>query len=466
MAGQLAARTRALVSRLPLVRSRDALPVDVLPALRLGGKLTLPGDKSISHRALMLALLAEGETRITGAGDGEDVRSTAGIVTALGADVLRTRRPDRNVDYVVVSRGARRVRFAGDLWCGNSGTTMRLVAGILAGLDVNANLDGDASLERRPMSRVVEPLRAMGADIEAGQPDGTGGLAVTGPRPLRAIDWTTPVASAQVKSSILLAALAAQGTTVVRQPVPTRDHTERMLRARGVPVRSRVEADGSSTVELDGPATVRAVDQVVPGDPSAAAFWLVAGSIHPDAELRIRGVGVNPTRRAAIDLLRRMGASIEEDGVGAEGDGDGVGEPIADLVVRSAALEGIEVSPAETAAAIDEIPVLCLAATQARGRSVIRGAGELRHKESDRIAGIVDGLGRLGARITADGDDLVVDGPVRLCGGTVDSLGDHRLAMTFAVAGLVATDRTTIQDADSVGISYPGFFADLERIRS
>jgi 3-phosphoshikimate 1-carboxyvinyltransferase len=340
---------------------------------------------------------------------------------------------------------------------------MRLFAGILAGLQVNVNLDGDASLRSRPMDRVIEPLRAMGAEIEGPDPgDDRPDMAVIGVQSLRPIDWTTPVASAQVKSAILFAGLRASGTTVVRQSIATRDHTERMLRARGVPVRSGVGEAGGSVVEIDGLADVAAVDQVVPGDPSAAAFWLVAAAIHADAQLLLRGVGVNPTRRAVIELLRRMGASIEERG---EPD-DGVGEPIADLRTESSDLEAIEVSAAQTAAAIDEIPVLCLAATQARGQTVIRGVGELRHKESDRVAGIVDGLTRLGARITANGDDIVINGTTELRGTTVDSLGDHRLALTFAIAGLIATGTTTIIGADCVSISYPTFFADLERIRS
>jgi len=270
------------------------------------------------------------------------------------------------------------------------------------------------------------------------------------------------VPSAQVKSAILLAALAATGTTTVRESVPTRDHTERMLRARGVAVRSTADGAGGAIVELDGPVQVAPKSEAIPGDPSAAAFWLVAAAIHPDSELNLRAVGVNPTRRAVIDALRGMGASIEELG---EPD-DGVGEPIADLRVASSELRAIELTPAETASAIDEVPVLCLAATQARGRSVIRGAGELRHKESDRIAGIVEGLRALGARISVDGDDIVIDGPVALRGAAVDSLGDHRLAMTFAIAGLIARGPTTIDGGDSVSISYPTFFADLERIRS
>jgi 3-phosphoshikimate 1-carboxyvinyltransferase len=236
-----------------------------------------------------------------------------------------------------------------------------------------------------------------------------------------------------------------------------------MLRARGIPVRSMTEGDAGTVVEVDGRSPIRAVDERIPGDPSAAAFWLVAGAAHPDAELLIRNVGVNPTRRLVIDLLARMGARIEERTLVAD---DGKGEPMADLLVRSSDLHAIDIGPAEVAGAIDEIPILCLAATQALGRTTIRGAGELRHKESDRLAGIAAGLGALGARISADGDDLTIDGPTRLKGATTDSLNDHRLAMTFAIAGLIATSRTTVGRPASADISYPGFFAELERIRS
>ena len=446
--------------------------IDVRPPARLDGDLRLPGDKSISHRALMLALLAEGESTIRGAGDGADVRSTAGIVAALGAEVERAPGAGPNVDYRVRSGGVGGVREpARTLDCGNSGTSLRLFAGILAGQPVRATLDGDASLRTRPIARIIEPLRAMGATLHASDGDSRAPLTVTGRDPLRAVDWSTPVPSAQVKSSILLAGLRADGTTTVRESVATRDHTERMLRVRGVAVRSARGVDGGAVIEIEGGAMLQVRDEQVPGDPSAAAFWLVAGTIHPAARLRVRAVGVNPTRRAVIDLLRRMGAAIDEEAIdGTTGEllaaGAGDGEPIADLVVRSSALEAIELQPAETAAAIDEIPILCLAATQARGRTVIRGAGELRHKESDRIAGIVDGLTALGARIEARGDDIVVDGPTSLRGNAVDSRGDHRLALTFAIAGLIAGGHTTIGDAASVSISYPTFFADLERIRS
>jgi 3-phosphoshikimate 1-carboxyvinyltransferase len=273
------------------------------------------------------------------------------------------------------------------------------------------------------------------------------------------------VPSAQVKSAILLAGLRANGRTTVREAVATRDHTERMLRARGVPVEREDAPDGRVAWTVQGGISVQTVDERVPGDVSAAAFWLVAGATHPDAELTLRDVGINPTRRAVIDLLRSMGADIEEHPRDPAPD-DGVGEPVADLVVRSSALRAIELGPADVAAAIDEIPVLCLAASAASGTTVIRGAGELRHKESDRIAGVADGLGAMGARISIDGDDIRIDGGTALHGASTDSLDDHRLAMTFAVAGLLASGDTSVARPGSAAVSYPGFFDDLERVRA
>jgi len=438
---------------------------EIAPAARLEGELVLPGDKSISHRALMFALLADGESRIRDAGDGADVRSTAAIARALGARVERESGEAGNVNYTVTATGGAGLRRpSGVLDCGNSGTSLRLFAGIVASHPIEAILDGDASLRQRPMARVIEPLTAMGARVE-GARDGRPPLVVAGHRRLQPIDWQTPVPSAQVKSAILLAALAATGTTTLRESVATRDHTERMLRARGVPIRATSADDGGAVVQVDGPAAVAAADERVPGDPSAAAFWLVAGAIHADADLVVRRVGMNPTRRAAVDFLSLMGAVIDERPIG-EGSAAGEGEPVADLRVRSSDLRAIQLMPADTARAIDEIPILCLAATQARGRTVIRGAGELRHKESDRIDGIVTGLSALGARISVDGDDLVIDGPTPLRGSVVDSRNDHRLALTFAIAALVAEGTTSVLDASSVAISFPTFFADLERIRS
>ncbi len=443
-------------------------------ATRLRGRLRVPPDKSISHRALLLAAAAEGTSRIAHASGALDPRSTAACLRALGVSIeaegpSRATEPRGAVDWRVDSPGWSAWRAPdGHLDCGNSGTTMRLLAGLLAGTTLDVRLDGDASLRGRPMGRVAEPLRAMGAMV-----DGAGGgtrppLRVVGHRPLRSIEWTTAVPSAQVKSAILLAGLAAAGVTSVTEATATRDHTERMLRARGVQVGSEmVGATGAHLVSIAGGQAVRALDETVPGDVSAAAFWLVAGAAHPDAELMLEGVGVNPTRRAVMDLLRAMGASIEET---PRADLD-EGEPTADLVVRSSALEALDVSAADVARCIDEIPVLALAAACARGRSRFSGAGELRHKESDRLVGIMEGLCALGTDVTLDGDDLVIQGGAGrtafgLRGATVHSLADHRLAMTFAVAGLVASGTTAIDAASSAAVSYPGFFADLERVRA
>lgn len=464
--------------------------VVVTPAARLRGELVLPGDKSVSHRALMLATLAAGESRIDGAGDGADVRSTAAVCRALGATVERLDHEAdggpsarATVSYVVRSPGVEGLREpTADLDCGNSGTSLRLFAGIVAGLPFQTVLDGDDSLRRRPVARIIEPLRAMGATLHARSADSLPPLTVVGRRPLVAVDRWTPVPSAQVKSAILLAALRADGRTTVRETVATRDHTERMLRARGVEVRTErldpADADGRTgamAISVDGGRTMTAIDERVPGDVSAAAFWLVAAAVHPDADLTLRGVGVNPTRRAVIDLLRAMGADITEtpvapraaDVVGNDGAAaDGIGEPLADLRVRSSELRAIDLGPAEVAAAIDELPILCLAAAYAAGTTTIRGAGELRNKESDRIAGTRDGLAALGADVAVDGDDLRITGGRPLSGATVDSLDDHRLAMTFAVAGLGAAGRTTVLRPTSASISYPSFFDDLGRVIS
>lgn len=386
-------------------------------------------------------------------------------MAALGAEVDRRPGDGPTVIYRIVSPGADGLREPDSvLDCGNSGTSLRLSAGMLAGLPMTTTLDGDDSLRRRPVARIIEPLRSMGAELHARRNDSLPPVTVVGRTPLRAIEFATPVPSAQVKSAILLAGLRADGLTTVRESVATRDHTERMLRSRGVPVERTGSADGEVTVTVEGGLTVHAVTERVPGDVSAAAFWLVAGAIHPDAELVLRDVGVNPTRRAVIDILRSMGADIDERPVGPAD--DGVGEPMADLVVRSSVLRAVELGPANVAAAIDEIPVLCLAAAAATGTTVIRGAGELRHKESDRIDGVAAGLRALGARVEVDGDDIRIVGGAALDGAETDSLDDHRLAMTFAIAGLVAKGVTTIGRPGSAAVSYPSFFDDLERVRA
>ena len=447
----------------------------------LRGEPRLPGDKSISHRALLLSALAEGECTISGAGDGRDVGATAAIVAALGARVERLNADGLNVDYKVASPGADGLHEPeGVLDCRNSGTSLRLCAGVLAGLPFFSVLDGDASLRTRPVARIIEPLRLMGAALYSRRSDSLPPLVVIGRPGLHAIDFTTRVPSAQVKSAILLAGLRAEGRTTVRETVATRDHTERMLRSRGIEVRREPAANsggGSVAWTLEGGGRLRSIDERVPADPSAAVFWLVAGTIHPAAELTLRSVGVNPTRRAAIDFLLRMGADIDEFAVSGAGDyigdapaGDApaaeapAGEPLADLTVRSSELRGIDLGSEEVAAAIDEIPILCLAATQARGRTTIRGAGELRNKESDRIAGTVAGLIALGAHMEVAGDDIIIDGPTPLVGAATETLDDHRLAMTFAVAGLIASGTTTIDLAESAAVSYPGFFIELERL--
>ncbi len=440
-------------------------------ATRLRGRLRMPPDKSISHRALLLAAMATGTSRIANASGALDPRSTAACLRALGV-TIEGEEQDGAVDWRITSPGRAAWRTPdGPLDCGNSGTTMRLLTGLLGGTALDATLDGDASLRGRPMRRVAEPLRAMGATVDGAGDATLPPLRVVGRTPLRSIDWTTAVPSAQVKSAILLAGLAAGGVTSVTEATATRDHTERMLRARGVQVRSEAVAgatgDGAQRVSIAGGQTVRPLDQTVPGDISAAAFWLVAGAVHPDAELVLEGVGVNPTRRAVIDLLRAMGASITESASG----GVETGEPTATLTVRSSDLAAIDASAGDVARCIDEVPVLALAAACARGPSRFSGAGELRHKESDRLVGIMEGLCALGADVTLDGDDLVVQGGAGrtafgLRGATVQSLADHRLAMTFAVAGLVASGTTAIDAASSAAISYPGFFSDLERLRA
>ncbi len=450
-------------------RSTDVAAVP--QATRLRGRLRMPPDKSISHRALLLAAVAQGTSRITNASGALDPRSTAACLRALGVSIEGEER-DASVDWRVESPGWSAWRApAGLLDCGNSGTTMRMLAGLLAGTALEVTLDGDASLRGRPMRRVAEPLRAMGATVGGAGEETRAPLRVTGGRPLRSIDWTTAVPSAQVKSAVLLAGLAADGITTMTEATATRDHTERMLRARGVEVASEAVggggSDGAQRVSIAGGQVVRPLDETVPGDVSAAAFWLVAGAAHPDAELVLEGVGVNPSRRAVIDLLRAMGASITETPAG----GPDGGEPTATVTVRSSALAALDMSAADVARCIDEIPALALAAACARGRSRFDGASELRHKESDRLVGIMEGLCALGADVTLDGDDLVIQGGAGrtafgLRGASVHSLADHRLAMTFAVAGLVASGTTAIDAASSAAISYPGFFSDLERVRA
>jgi len=412
------------------------------PVHGLHGELVMPGDKSVSHRAVMLSALADGVSRVTGFLEGEDTRATARIFGQMGVRI-ETPSSGERVVHGVGLRGLRAPE--GVLDCGNSGTAMRLLCGVMAGQAFDSVLTGDASLSKRPMRRVTGPLASMGAVIETTEA-GTPPLRVRGGRALRGVDHASPIASAQVKSAVLLAGLYADGETVVTEPRPTRDYTERMLRAFGWPV-----AFEPGRARLSGGHALRATDIVVPADFSSAAFFIVAASIVPGSELVLRNVGMNPRRTGLLHVLRAMGANIMEQDVR-----DAGGEPVADLVVRHASLRGIEVPVEHVADMIDEFPALFVAAACAEGVTTVHGAEELRVKESDRIAVMATGLRALGARIGETRDGAMIEGGT-LHGGAVESHGDHRIAMAFAVAGAVAGGKVTIRDCANVATSFPGF---------
>lgn len=403
------------------------------------GTVKVPGDKSISHRSLILGAIADGESTVRGLSEGADVQSTASCLRAMGVEID---------DGTIHGRGMRGLHAASlPLDCGNSGTTMRLLAGLLAPQDFESELTGDESLSRRPMDRVVTPLREMGA--HAAWPP----LRVGGETHVHGIEYATPVPSAQVKSAVLLAGLYADGQTTVLEPVRTRDHTEVMLGAMGANVTVAGLRVSVQCAEHLHPLHIH-----VPGDFSAAAFWLAAGGIVGGSDIRLLGVGVNPTRTAFADLLSSLGVRIDRANARLE-----AGEAVADLRVR--AVDGVRPLRVEhdlAAQMIDELPVLAVAATQAQGTSVISGAAELRVKESDRLYAMEEGLRAMGADITASEDGWVINGPRYLEGARVDSGGDHRVAMALAVAGLIADGKTEIENAECVDISYPGFFDDLE----
>ena len=411
------------------------------PVAALRGHARVPGDKSISHRALMLGGLAEGESRISGFLPSADCLATLGCLRALGIDV----ETHDATTLTLRGRGLHGLQApAVPLNCVRSGTTMRLLAGILAGQVFETTLSGDSQLLRRPMRRVAEPLQRMGADIET--VDGHAPLTIRG-HPLHGFDHALPVASAQVKSALLLAGLYAEGPTTVRQPGPARDHTERMLAAMG----AAIEVAGL-TVTLNQTSALSPLSFSVPGDFSSAAFPLVAAALVPGSEVTIAGVGVNPTRTGLLDVLREMRADISVDNEQEAGS-----EPLADVTVRASNLHGVEVSGDTVVRMIDEFPALAVAATQACGTTVVRDAAELRVKETDRIATIVGELRAMGAQIEPLPDGFAVEGPTRLRGAVVDSHGDHRLAMALAVAGLIAEDEVVIQKAECIGDSFPGF---------
>ena len=407
----------------------------------LRGEPAVPGDKSISHRAILLAALADGVSRIDGFLEGADTRATAAIFARLGVRI------DARADGVRIVHGVGidGLHAAdGALDCGNAGTAMRLLSGLLSGQRFDSTLVGDASLSRRPMQRVTAPLASMGARIDT--VDGHAPLHVRGGRPLQGIDYTLPVASAQVKSALLLAGLYARGETVVREPQPTRDCTERMLQAFGYPVAYR-----EGEARLSGGHRLRATEVAVPADFSSAAFFLAAATLVPGSEMQLRRVGINPRRTGLLPVLRAMGADIVATGLREQG-----GEQVADLRVRHASLRGIEVPVEHVADMIDEFPVLCVAAACAHGTTTIRGAAELRVKESDRIATMATGLRALGIDVQELPDGAVIHGG-RLRGGRVDSHGDHRIAMAFAVAAQLADGEVRIADVANVATSFPGF---------
>ena len=414
----------------------------------VSGTVRPPGDKSISHRVLMLAALARGKSELSGLLTGDDVKSTARVLRQLGAEISPLR------ESIVRVSHARRTTHDARLYCGNSGTTARLMLGILAGLSGSATLTGDASLRRRPMRRVTEPLKQMGADIKEGG-DGLP-LTIRGGK-LRGLTYASPVASAQVKSAILFAGLTGKVPVTIREPYRSRDHTERLLAHLGLEIHER---DGAISL-LPSAVSIPAFQISVPGDPSSAAFLVASAVLADTGELVIENIGVNPTRTGFLVVLERMGAHVERVNLRDEG-----GEPVADLLVRPAALTGTEVAAAEVPTLVDEVPVLAVLASRARGATVFREVGELRVKESNRLELIAANLRGLGVRAEVQGNDLHVEGTEQPPRGRVDTASDHRLAMSFAVLGTVDGANVKLSEKKSVAISYPGFFTDLKRIRA
>ena len=422
----------------------------------LKGRVRVPGDKSISHRSLMLSALAVGESTVEGLLEGEDVLATAAAMRAMGADIKRGDDGRWTIHGVGVG-GLLQPQTALDM--GNSGTSTRLLMGLVASHPITATFTGDASLSKRPMARVIDPLSQMGAEFTA-SPGGRLPLTLRGICPAVPIDYRLPVASAQVKSAILLAGLNTPGLTRVIEPVPTRDHSERMLKGFGAELSVELEADGARIISIRGEAELKPQHIVVPGDPSSAAFPVVAALLVAGSDGVVENVGLNPTRAGLFEVLRMMGGQIElvdEREVG--------GEPVADLRVRGSALKGVEVPPGIVPSMVDEFPILFVAAALAEGRTVTRGLEELRVKESDRIAVMAEGLRAIGARVEETEDGLIIDGTSgeKLPGGaTIAAHLDHRIAMSFAVAGLMARNAVTIDDMAPVQTSFP-IFTDLMR---
>lgn len=443
----------------------DRIDAHFAPARALAGSLLAPPDKSISHRAALLGAFGEGTAAVSRYLDSADTRSSLAAVAALGATVRSGPAGPGALEVEIDGFGLRGASEpAGAIDVGNAGTLIRLLVGLLAGQRGREYvLDGDESIRQRPMGRVAEPLRAMGAAVRTAA-GARPPIAVAG-RALHAIHWEMPVASAQVKSCLLLAGLLASGRTTVREPAVTRDHTERMLGAAGVDIRVERERPSlphdpvAATIGIGAPERIALPPMTVPGDLSSAAFHLVAALIVPGADVRIEAVGINPTRIGLLGILNRMGAGLEVVERGVQG-----GEPVGDLRARHGELAGASVGAAEVALAIDELPLVGLLGCFAAGTTRVTGAAELRHKESDRIAGVVDALNALGGRAEAEADGFTVTGTGRLPGGEMDSRGDHRLAMLGAVAGLASEQGVTVRDFGAARISYPRFEQDLRSL--
>ena len=430
--------------------------VMVHPTPRVRGRVRPPGDKSISHRYALLAAIASGTSHIQGYSTGADCASTLRCLEGLGVAIQEgSRDPARGRDLRIAGRGLRGLTAApGVLDAGNSGSTIRMLAGILAAHPFPTSVTGDDSLRRRPMRRIIVPLERMGARVSSDE--GRPPLTIEGTSHLTAIDFEPEVPSAQVKSAVLLAGLHAEGVTSVREPLPTRDHTERALHAFGCTV-----SNVNSSVSVRGGQHPRGCELVVPGDLSSAAFWMVAASALPGSEVAIEEVGLNPTRAGILDILRRLGARVEV----TQTSGGDAGEPMGTILVSHDGLRETHVAPEEVPGVIDELPALAALATHGGGLSV-SGAQELRVKESDRISALAEGLRRMGADIDERPDGFHVRATCRLRGGEVDALNDHRLAMAFAIAALGASGPTTIHDAGAAAVSYPEFFSVLESLRA
>ncbi|MBE9501181.1 MAG: 3-phosphoshikimate 1-carboxyvinyltransferase [Dehalococcoidia bacterium] len=417
----------------------------------LRGEVIPPGDKSISHRALILNSVAGGKARVDNFSPGADCLATVACLRQLGVEIVEESPGSLTVSGV----GKEGLKEPKDvLNAGNSATTIRLLAGLLAAQPFLSIITGDESLRSRPMARLIHPLRLMGAEVWGRGGDSLAPLAIKGNQ-LRGIKYQLPVASAQLKSAVLIAALFAQGNTTVEEPAPSRDHTERMLRAMG----AKLKSDGLRITLTPDPVPLVPLDLLIPGDISSAAFWLVAGAIHPNARIEVRNTGINPTRMGIIEVLLDMGAKLRIENERIE-----AGEPVADLIVESSDLVGRQIGGSLIPRLIDEIPLIAIAGCVARGTTVIRDAAELRVKETDRIRATMKELSRLGADIGELPDGLIIRGGKTLKGGECHSYHDHRLAMAWGIAGLVAQGETIIHDAEAVAFSYPGFWSDLERL--